>query len=175
MNVLGISCSPRRERNTNQLVQEILKEIDGDTEFISLSGMSIGPCIACLGCVKDNKCKVEDDMSGLRDKIVAADTLVIGAPNCFDMLNGLAHCFMERLYQFRHQEGNILHDKLAAATRTDTQSKIGTGPMSEWNVFLSSLYRYGLKRLCWIFRSLQKTLYLRFYTDSAQEITHAIR
>ncbi len=115
MKVLGISCSPRRGRTTDGLVGDVLKGVRAETEFVSLSGLRIGPCLGCLGCVPDNLCKVRDDMSGLRDKIVAADALVIGAPNYFDMLNGLAHCFLERLYQFRHREGDILHGKLGVA------------------------------------------------------------
>ncbi len=115
MNVLGISCSPRPGRTTDGLVREVLASVAGETEFVSLSGKKIGPCLGCLGCVSDNVCKVRDDMTGLRAKIVAADALVIGAPNYFDMLGGLAHCFLERLYQFRHQEGAILHGKLGVA------------------------------------------------------------
>lgn len=66
MKVLGISGSPRQGQTTDKLVQEVLNGVEGDTEFISLSGKQIGPCIGCLGCVKDNVCKVKDDMSGLR-------------------------------------------------------------------------------------------------------------
>ena len=112
MKVLGISASPRKGQTTDSLVQEVLNGVEGDTEFISLSGKRIGPCIGCLGCVKDNVCKIKDDMAGLRQKIVEADALVFGAPNYFDMINGLAHCFLERLYQFRHREGSALHGKL---------------------------------------------------------------
>lgn len=115
MNVLGISCSPRHGRTTDRLVQEVLKGVEGSTEFVSLSGLRIGPCLGCLGCVADNVCKVRDDMNDLRGRIVEADALVIGAPNYFDMINGLAHCFLERLYQFRHQEGTLLHGKLGVS------------------------------------------------------------
>ncbi len=115
MKVLGISCSPRRGRTTDRLVQEVLKGVEGSTEFVSLNGLRIGPCLGCLGCVTDNVCKVQDDMSELRPRIIEADALVIGAPNYFDMLNGLSHCFLERLYQFRHQEGEVLHRKLGVA------------------------------------------------------------
>ena len=79
MKVLGISCSPRKGQTTDSLVQEVLIGVEGDTEFISLSGKRIGPCIGCLGCVKDNVCKIKDDMSELRQKIVEAGALVIGA------------------------------------------------------------------------------------------------
>lgn len=115
MKVLGISASPRQGRTTDALVREVLGGFAGESEFISLSGKRIGPCTGCLGCVGDNICKVRDDMTELRPKIVEADALVIGAPNYFDMLNGLAHCFLERFYQFRHREGREIAGKLGVA------------------------------------------------------------
>ena len=115
MKVLGISGSPRSDSTTYRLVGEVLGAIDCETQLISLAGKKIGACIACLGCVKDNICVVNDDMAGLREAIVSADAYVIGGPNFFNMLNGLTHCFMERWYQFRHQEGDAVSGKLGIA------------------------------------------------------------
>ena len=115
MKVLGISGSPRGGSTTDQLVQEVLNGVECDKEFISLSGKQIAPCIACLGCVKDNVCVLKDDMRPLREKIVSADAYVIGAANYFSMLNGLAHCFLERWYQFRHREDRAVAGKLGVA------------------------------------------------------------
>jgi multimeric flavodoxin WrbA len=114
MKVLGISGSPRTE-GTTQLIQEVLGATGVETEFVSLKGKRIGACIACLGCVKDNVCVVNDDMKALRDKIVSADAYVFGAANYYMNMNALAHCFMERWYQFRHQEGQAVTGKLAVA------------------------------------------------------------
>jgi multimeric flavodoxin WrbA len=47
--------------------------------------------------------------------IVDADAYVIGAPNFYSTLNAVCHAFLERWYQFRHQEGNTLWGKLAVA------------------------------------------------------------
>jgi multimeric flavodoxin WrbA len=116
MKVLGISGSPRKGQTTDRLVQEVLSGCQGvETEFVPLAGKTISHCICCLGCVKDNVCVLDDDMKALRDKIVSADAYVIGAANYFKMLNGLAHCFMERWYQFRHQEGKAVAGKLGIA------------------------------------------------------------
>jgi multimeric flavodoxin WrbA len=114
MKILGISGSPR-EQGTSRLVQEVLNATGEETEFITLKDKNIGGCIACLGCVKGNICVVEDDMQELRQKIVDADAYVIGAANYFMTLNGLAHCFLERWYQFRHQSGQAVTGKLAVA------------------------------------------------------------
>jgi multimeric flavodoxin WrbA len=115
MKVLGISGSPREDQSTDRLVKEVLSTVGLETEFISLAGKNIGPCIACLGCVKDNMCKVKDDMQPLREKIVSADAYVIGAANYYSILNALSHCFLERFYQFRHQEGKAVAGKLGVA------------------------------------------------------------
>ncbi len=114
MKVLGISGSPRRGKTTELLVKEVLSATNSDTEFISLAGKKIAPCSACLSCVSDNLCKINDDMAWLRDKILTADAYVFGAPNYFSTLNRLTHCFLERFCQFRHRSGSALAGKLAA-------------------------------------------------------------
>lgn len=115
MKVLGVSGSPRQGQSTDRLVREVLNAVGVETEFVSLAGMRIEPCRACLGCVPDNVCKVNDDLAPLRRAIVEADAYVIGAPNYYSMLNGLTHCFLERLYQFRHREGKAIAGKPGVA------------------------------------------------------------
>jgi len=117
MKILGILGSPRKEETSGvyKLVKTVLENTGVEYELISLRGKKIGGCIACLGCVKDNICKVSDDMSELRDQIVNADAYVIGAPNYYSTLNAITHAFIERWYQFRHQEGDMLWGKLGIA------------------------------------------------------------
>lgn len=117
MKILGIAGSTRKEGRSgvHKLVQTVLENTDCDYELIHLKGRQISGCIACLGCVKDNICKVEDDLAPLREKIVAADAYVFGAANYYSTLNAVAHAFLERWFQFRHQEGNTLWGKLGVA------------------------------------------------------------
>ena len=60
MKVLGISGSPRKNQATDQLVREVLNATGMETEFVSLAGKRIGPCIACLGCVSCPASKEKD-------------------------------------------------------------------------------------------------------------------
>jgi len=60
-------------------------------------------------------CIIKDDMAKLRDKIVEADAYVVGAANYYSVLNGLAHCFLERFYQFRHRDCKAVAGKLGVA------------------------------------------------------------
>lgn len=115
MKILGISGSPRAESRSGSIkvVQKILESTGCEHELISLHGKNIGGCIACMACADDNVCKVNDDMKTMRDKIVEADAYVLSGVSYFNTLNGVMHCFLERWYQFRHREADILWGKLA--------------------------------------------------------------
>ena len=63
--IIGISGSPIKNSNTDRLVLEVLKRSGLPFEFVKLSKISVRPCIACLGCKKDNICKVKDDFPEL--------------------------------------------------------------------------------------------------------------
>jgi hypothetical protein len=65
MKILGISGSPRKASQSGvyKLVQTVLENTGVDYELVSLRKKTISGCIACLGCVKDNVCKVEDDLT----------------------------------------------------------------------------------------------------------------
>jgi multimeric flavodoxin WrbA len=117
MKILGISGSPRKDKTSGvyKLVKTVLENTGIEYDLISLRGKKIAGCIACLGCAKDNVCKVDDDMKQFRDKIVDADAFVIGAPNYYSILNAATHSFLERWFQFRHQEGNLLWGKIGVA------------------------------------------------------------
>ena len=114
MKILGISGSPRAPETSGvyKLVKIVLEASEQDYELVSLRSKKIG---ACLGCVKDHVCKVQDDMADLRDKIIEADAYVVGSPNYYMGINALTRGLLERLYQFRHQTGNTLWGRLAVA------------------------------------------------------------
>ncbi len=140
MKILGISGSPRENQRSGvyQLTKLVLENTDLDFELVSLRGKTISGCIACLGCVKDNVCKIKDDLTPLRQKIVEADAYVIGAPNYYSTLNASCHAFLERWFQFRHQAGNTLWGKLAVAVGVGGTA--GKHPADEIEKFL--LYNF---------------------------------
>lgn len=115
MKILGISGSPRKDEVSGvaKLVKTVLEASGCEYEYVSLRGRKIGGCIACLQCVEDNVCKVQDDLTPLRDRIVAAEAYVIGAPNYYSGINAATQALLERWFQFRHQAGNLLWGKLA--------------------------------------------------------------
>ena len=117
MKILGICGSnrPAETSGTYALVERVLEATGIEYDLITFYGKRIIGCTACVGCAGDNVCKVKDDMTPLRDLIVEADAYVIGSPNYYSGLNGATHAFLERFFQFRHQEGDALWGKLAVA------------------------------------------------------------
>jgi multimeric flavodoxin WrbA len=115
MRILGISGSPRSAEisGVHKLVKAVLEASGCEYELVSLRAKKISGCIACLECVEDNICKVQDDLTPLREKIVAAEAYVIGAPNYYTGINATTQAFLERWFQFRHQAGDLLWGKLA--------------------------------------------------------------
>jgi multimeric flavodoxin WrbA len=122
MKILGINGSPRKTGTTGKLITEILNATGQDTELIHLGGKHISPCMECLGCAKDNICKLKDDMQGMRDQIISADALIVGGANYYGMMNGLVHCFLERFYQFRHMDKSPVKGKPFVAVGTGGNS-----------------------------------------------------
>jgi multimeric flavodoxin WrbA len=135
--ILGISGSPRRAEvsGVHKLVQAVLEASGCEYELVSLRDKKINGCIACLECVKDNICKVHDDLTPLREKIVAADALVIGAPNYYTGINATTQALLERWFQFRHQAGDVLWGKLAVVVGVGGTS--GTAPADTLEKYLA--------------------------------------
>jgi multimeric flavodoxin WrbA len=137
MRILGISGSPRKEDTSgvSKLVKAVLEASGCDYDYVSLRGKKIGGCIACLQCVEDNICKVQDDLTPLRDQIVAAEAYVIGAPNYYTGLNATTQALLERWFQFRHQAGNLLWGKLAVVVGVGGSS--GQPPADDLEKYLA--------------------------------------
>jgi multimeric flavodoxin WrbA len=106
MKVLGLSGSMRKEGNTAQLIKVILKRCEDEgikTEFISLAGKKIHPCLGCEKCKEKKWCVIEnDDWSEVVQKILDCDVLVIGSPTYYYDVCGHLKNFIDRTYSLYH-------------------------------------------------------------------------
>lgn len=86
--VLGISGSPRKGA-TEWSVKKALETIGTypgiETEYWSVRGKKIGPCIHCDRCIREGTmCFIDDDLKEIDMKILEADALLVGSP-VYDM------------------------------------------------------------------------------------------
>ncbi|MBM9615960.1 flavodoxin family protein [Desulfobulbus rhabdoformis] len=115
--VVGISGSPVQNSNTDRLVQKVLQHTGLENVFFKLSDNTIQPCRACLGCVRDNECKVRDDFQKLAAQIKVAGALVVGGYPPYGSLDAFTKAFLERMFSLRHCKG-LNRGKLAVTVIT---------------------------------------------------------
>ena len=99
MKVLGILGSPRREGNTEILLDEALRgasDHGGLCEKIILRDLKITPCLEIYKCAEDGVCAIQDEMQGLFPKIIQAERLLIAAPIFFYSVPALAKAMIDR-------------------------------------------------------------------------------
>lgn len=101
MKILAIVGSPRQGGNTATLVERALegaRQKGASVETIVLNDLNIGYCIACDACKELGRCKIEDDMNGVAEKMKAADTLLLAAPVYWGDITAQMKAWIDRSY-----------------------------------------------------------------------------
>jgi multimeric flavodoxin WrbA len=114
MRVLGIAGSPRKNGNTELLMNEILKttrEAGCDTEIFLMSEKAVAPCDACGSCFQIGSCVIQDDMQELYAMMQRADIVVFGSPVYFGSVSAQCKAIMDRMFALLRDRS--LKDKVA--------------------------------------------------------------
>lgn len=99
MKVLGILGSPRREGNTEILLDEALRgasDHGGLCEKVVLRDLKITPCLEIYQCAEDGVCAIQDEMQELFPKIIQAERLLLASPIFFYSVPALAKAMIDR-------------------------------------------------------------------------------
>jgi multimeric flavodoxin WrbA len=111
MKVLGIMGSPRRQSNTEILLDKALegaREVGAEVEKVPISDLDISPCLEIYACFKDGNCSIKDDMQTLYDKLADADHIIFASPIFFYGVAAQAKAVIDRcqaLWARRHVLG----------------------------------------------------------------------
>ncbi|HWR08599.1 flavodoxin family protein [Sporomusa sp.] len=103
MKIIGLVGSPRKNGNTDVLVQKALegaKAQGSETGLYYLNDLAIRGCQACYGCKKAGKCVVKDDLTGVFEAIDSANAIILGSPVYFGRFTAQTALFMDRLYGY---------------------------------------------------------------------------
>jgi multimeric flavodoxin WrbA len=119
--VLGIAGSPRRNGNTELLLKEFLKgaECEGaTTKTVYLSKLQITPCQHCDACLKEDECRIQDDMQKIYIELAKADIIVLASPVQFSgppsqvkAMIDRCQCLWARKYVLKIPPLNIKKDR----------------------------------------------------------------
>jgi len=106
MKILALMGSPRKQGNTDLLINEILAGVENaghNHEKLDLYDLDISPCTDCRDC-KTGACSIDDDMLDLYPKIESADVIIFGTPLYWYDPSGPMKLFMDRLLPYSETE-----------------------------------------------------------------------
>ena len=84
--LLGIAGSPRRDGNTDLLLQQAVRGAatkGARAEIATLSELNISPCRHCDRCLTEGRCVIEDDMQWLSGELRKSDFVILTSPIFF--------------------------------------------------------------------------------------------
>lgn len=102
MLAVAINSSPRKNGNTEMLLNQVLEPIrkaGWETELIKIGGKPMAGCIACQQCFKqkNNRCAVtRDHFNEVYPRMVAADAIILGSPTYFADMNAEMKALVDR-------------------------------------------------------------------------------
>jgi multimeric flavodoxin WrbA len=99
MKVLGIMGSPRRQSNTEILLDSALagaEEMGAEVEKVVVSQLKVSPCREIYACLKDGHCAIKDDMQWLYERLLEADHIIFASPIFFYGLTSQAKAVVDR-------------------------------------------------------------------------------
>ena len=102
MNILILSGSPRRDGNTEQLVEAFAKGAVEHhyVEIVSVRDYAVRPCLGCNACFisRNNTCAQKDDIPIIYEKMSQADMLVIASPVYFYGISAQLKAVIDRFH-----------------------------------------------------------------------------
>lgn len=112
--VLILEGSPRRNGNSAILSDELARgaeEAGCSVEKVKIAGKKIAGCLGCNGCFRNGGiCVQKDDMAEIREKMLAADVIVLASPIYFYSMTAQMKAVIDRSYAFFQQlEGKTFY------------------------------------------------------------------
>lgn len=98
--VVALNGSPHRDGNTATLIGWVLEgcvEAGADVSWLHVVDYEIGYCQGCFACLRQGTCPIDDDLAVVRQRLVAADGIVVGSPVYEDQPTAQLKTLMDRL------------------------------------------------------------------------------
>jgi multimeric flavodoxin WrbA len=121
MKVIAFNGSPRKEGNTNMLINVVFTELQKEgieTEKVWIGGGKIQGCIGCRKCIAnlDKRCSIKKDkLNDFLGRMVEADGIILGSPTYFGSVSAEMKMLIDRAGMVSKANGYLLRHKVGAA------------------------------------------------------------
>ncbi|HEX9061664.1 MAG TPA: flavodoxin family protein [Clostridia bacterium] len=104
MNITAYNGSPRKNGNTQLIIEKILESPSRkgiNTGVVNLNELNFKGCQACYYCKShNNQCILKDDMQEVHKSVLSSDVLIFGSPVYMWQITAQFKLFLDRLYNF---------------------------------------------------------------------------
>lgn len=97
--ILAVMGSPRKSKNTDILLDEVLKGLGSnhvEIKKVYLKDFDLSPCVGCDSCMKTGSCFKRDDMDLLYDEFDKSDGIIIASPLYFNTVSSITKIMIDR-------------------------------------------------------------------------------
>ncbi len=141
MKILVITGSPRKNGNSNTLVDNFIKgaeEAGHNVVRFDSAFKNVHPCVACNKCGMNGQCVFKDDFEFVKANIIDADAVVFATPMYYFGISAQIKAVIDRFYAIN---GQIHVPKKAALilTYADTSAKEVQPIISHYETLLNYL------------------------------------
>ncbi len=101
--VLAIMGSPRRNKNTEKLLDYLLdgvRELDYEINKIIIKDLDIRSCTGCEHCGRTSNCVFKDGMQEIYDGFDTSDIVIFAAPIYFNSISALSKNVVDRCQRY---------------------------------------------------------------------------
>ena len=150
MRIVGIMGSPRKQGNTEILLDIALEEAQKNGTLVSkicLNDKIIGPCIGCLECTETGKCVIQDDMQEIYKEMIGSEGIIWATPVYFWSMSSQTKTVMDRTYaltfpklQLANKVGGLI---VVAANRGCMNAANVFNMYFNYNHMFSAEFTYG--------------------------------
>jgi len=149
MKIVAFNGSPRKNGNTNTLIEAVLKPLKdagAETKIIQVGGSGIKPCTGCRMCYKNKnrKCVTNDILNTFTEDVWSADAVIIASPTYYANPTPEIRCLIDRLGYVSRANDGLLRRKAGAALAVNRRAGAMTVLDSIHKLFfISDMYAVG--------------------------------
>ena len=116
MNIVALMGSPRKNSNTDILIDEMIKAADENGHNVkkySVSELNIEGCRGCGYCTGGNECVIKDDALKITHEIAESEGLIVATPIYYGQMTGQLKILLDRLFAITNNPLINLSGKVA--------------------------------------------------------------